>query len=111
MDMFDTVASGILIVLCCAFIALGVTAHLQTARINEAISRLDALGITVEKNVEIESPSIIKIIKDYEAFSEIVKEIKPKTVYLSHGYFYVFTSDYQIAYRYFVWFKEAFYGL
>lgn len=60
---------------------------------------LESLGASVISDVTIESPSIIFKIKEYTSFRLLFKEFGP-IVFRVGNNFYLFDSDYQIAYKF-----------
>lgn len=64
------------------------------------LGNLELDNVEIIRNAWIESPSVIIRVTFMEVFLEKVQELNAEKVYISpRGTYYVFTEDYQIAYR------------
>lgn len=90
---FVIVMSVIMII---TMVCMGIVNNVQA---EVMLEEFESIGAIVYSNVDIESPSIIFNVDKYVMFKLMFKEIGPN-IYRTGNNFYLFSSDYQIAYRF-----------
>lgn len=100
--MSDEGSLGGFLLICLFVSAMGLMFYdigfLQPQRVEAVELRLKADGFSIQ-DVTINSPNVYFEIDDYDEFKQILQEQGSTTVHFYSNYYYIFNSDYTLAWR------------